>query len=246
MTEKTIALVTGAARGLGLETGRQLAGLGITVLLGARRADEAQGAAGGLRAEGLEVELVQLDITDPGQIETARQQIETRYGRLDILVNNAAIKHPEERLFENSTLSISEAALRATFEVNFFGTVAATRAFLPLLRKSEAGRIVNVSSMMASLAIHSDPRHPMSDVKPFAYDASKAALNQFTIHLAAALRHTPIKVNAAHPGWVRTGIGGDEAPMEPEEGARTAVRLATLGPDGPTGKFFHFDQELPW
>jgi NAD(P)-dependent dehydrogenase (short-subunit alcohol dehydrogenase family) len=246
MAEQKIALVTGAYRGLGLETCRQLARRGITVLLGARKAEPGEAAAKALQAEGLAVEFVQLDITAPEQIEAVRKQIEERYGRLDILVNNAAVKHPEEHLFDNSTITVSAAALRATFEVNFFGTVALTRALLPLLRKSEGGRIVNVSSMMGSLAIHSDPRHPMTDVKPFAYDASKAALNQFTIHLAAALRQTPIKVNSAHPGWVRTDVGGEEAPMEVEEGAQTAVQLATLGPDGPTGKFLHFDQELPW
>jgi NAD(P)-dependent dehydrogenase (short-subunit alcohol dehydrogenase family) len=246
MTDHRIALVTGAHKGLGLETCRQLARLGMKVLLSARQAEQGQAAADALRKEGLAVEFVPLDITEPGQIEAVRKQIEERFGRLDILVNNAGIKHPEEQLFENNSATVSAAVLRATFEVNFFGTVALTQALLPLLRKSEGGRIVNVSSMMGSLAIHSNPRHPMADVKPFAYDASKAALNQFTLHLAAALRKTPIKVNSAHPGWVRTDLGGEEAPMEVEEGAQTAVRLATLGPDGPSGKFLHFDQELPW
>ncbi|MEJ2034510.1 MAG: SDR family oxidoreductase [Deltaproteobacteria bacterium] len=241
-----MALVTGGSRGLGWETCRQLARQGIKVLLGARREESGQAAASELQKKGLDVEFVQLDITEPQQIEAVRKHIEEHYGRLDILINNAAIKLPEEQLFDNTATTVSTEALRSTFEVNFFGTVALTRALLPLLRKSEAGRIVNVSSMMGSLTIHSNPRHPMADVKPFAYDASKAALNQFTVHLAAALRDTPIKVNSAHPGWVRTGIGGEEAPMDAEEGARTAVQLATLGPDGPTGKFLHFDQEIPW
>jgi NAD(P)-dependent dehydrogenase (short-subunit alcohol dehydrogenase family) len=246
MIGQKIALVTGGSRGLGWETCRQLARQGTKVLLGARRKESGQAAASELQKEGLDVEFVQLDITEPQQIEAVRKHIEEHYGRLDILINNAAIKHPEEQLFDNTATTVSTEALRSTFEVNFFGTVALTRALLPLLRKSEAGRIVNVSSMMGSLTIHSNPRHPMADVKPFAYDASKAALNQFTVHLAAALRDTPIKVNSAHPGWVRTGIGGEEAPMDAEEGARTAVQLATLGPDGPTGKFLHFDQEIPW
>jgi NAD(P)-dependent dehydrogenase (short-subunit alcohol dehydrogenase family) len=246
MIGQKIALVTGGSRGLGWETCRQLARQGIKVLLGARRKESGQAAASELQKKGLDVEFVQLDITEPQQIEAVRKHIEEHYGRLDILINNAAIKHPEEQLFDNTATTVSTEALRSTFEVNFFGTVALTRALLPLLRKSEAGRIVNVSSMMGSLTIHSNPRHPMADVKPFAYDASKAALNQFTVHLAAALRDTPIKVNSAHPGWVRTGIGGEEAPMDAEEGARTAVQLATLGPDGPTGKFLHFDQEIPW
>jgi NAD(P)-dependent dehydrogenase (short-subunit alcohol dehydrogenase family) len=246
MAEKRIALVTGANKGIGFETCRQLAQQGVKVLLGARSAEKGKAAAQKLCDEGLEVEAVVLDITDPRQIEEVRKHIADSYGRLDILVNNAGTKHPEEPLFESSVEMLSSAALRATFDVNFFGTVQATLAFLPLIKRSVAGRIVNVSSMLGSLAIHSNPRHPMVEVKPFAYSSSKAALNQFTIHLAAALRNTPIKVNSAHPGWVRTDLGGEEAIMDVEEGAQTTVRLATLSPDGPSGKFLHFNQELPW
>ena len=130
-------------------------------------------------------------------------------------------------------------------DVNFFGLVELTRKLLPLIRKSESGRIVNVSSILGSLTIQSTDSG-ISSFKPFAYNASKTAVNAFTVHLAAALSNTPIKVNSAHPGWVRTDMGGPQAPLLPEEGARTAVRLATLGPDGPTGKFFHGDEELPW
>jgi NAD(P)-dependent dehydrogenase (short-subunit alcohol dehydrogenase family) len=246
MAEKRIALVTGANKGIGFETCRQLAQQGVKVLLGARKAEMGQAAARKLREEGLDVETVVIDITAPLQIEEVRKLIADSHGHLDILVNNAGTKHPEEPLFESSVEIISATALRETFDVNFFGTVQVTMALLPLIKKSVAGRIVNVSSMLASLAIHSNPRHPMVEVKPFAYASSKAALNQFTIHLAAALRNTPVKVNSAHPGWVRTDLGGEEAIMDVEEGAQTTVRLATLSPDGPTGKFFHFNQELPW
>jgi NAD(P)-dependent dehydrogenase (short-subunit alcohol dehydrogenase family) len=246
MAENRIALVTGANKGIGFETCRQLAQQGIKVLLGSRNGEKGEAAARRLRDEGQDVEAVVLDITDPLQIEAVRKHLADTYGRLDILVNNAGTKHPEEPLFESSVEIISSSALRATFEVNFFGTFQLTLALLPLLKKSEAGRIVNVSSMLGSLAIHANPKHPMVEVKPFAYSSSKSALNQFTIHLAAALRNTPIKVNSAHPGWVRTDLGGTEAIMDVEEGAQTSVRLATLSPDGPTGKFFHFTQELPW
>jgi NAD(P)-dependent dehydrogenase (short-subunit alcohol dehydrogenase family) len=246
MAEKRIALVTGGNKGIGFETCRQLAQQGVKVLLGARSSEKGTTAAQKLRDEGLDVEAVVLDVTDPLQIEKVRKHIADSYGRLDILVNNAGTKHPEEPLFESSVEMISSTALRATFDVNFFGTVQVTMALLPLLKKSVAGRIVNVSSMLASLAIQSNPRHPMKEVKPFAYSSSKAALNQFTIHLAAALRNTPVKVNSAHPGWVRTDLGGEEAIMDVEEGAQTTVRLATLSPDGPSGKFLHYNQELPW
>jgi NAD(P)-dependent dehydrogenase (short-subunit alcohol dehydrogenase family) len=246
MIEKRIALVTGANKGIGFETCRQLAQQGVKVLLGARDAAKGEEAARKLRDEGLDVEAVALDITDQRQVENLAGYLKDSFGRLDILVNNAGAKDQQESLFENSVEMISLAALRATFEVNFFGSVQVTLAMLPLIKKSVAGRIVNVSSILGSLAIHSNPRHPMAEVKPFAYSSSKAALNQFTIHLAAALKNTPIKVNSAHPGWVRTDLGGEEAIMDVEEGAQTTVRLATLSPDGPTGKFFHFNQELPW
>jgi NAD(P)-dependent dehydrogenase (short-subunit alcohol dehydrogenase family) len=142
--------------------------------------------------------------------------------------------------------TVSASVLQRTFDVNFFGQVELTQALLPLLRKSDAGRIVNVSSILGSLTIQSDPKSDFSQLKPFSYNASKAALNQFTIHLAALLRDTPIKANSAHPGWVKTDLGTDQAPMVVEEGAKTAVMLATLNQDGPTGKFFHFNDEIPW
>ena len=246
MTEQTIALVTGANKGLGLETCRQLARRGTTVLMGARDMNRGREAADRLTSEGLTVEPVQLDVTRADHIAQVQAFIETRFGWLDILVNNAGMIHPDEPLFANSTQQVSLQALRQTFEVNFFGQVALTQALLPLIKKSPAGRIVNVSSILGSLAIHSDQSSEDTQVKPLAYDASKTALNQFTVHLAASLNKTTIKVNSAHPGWVKTDLGSQRAPMEVEDGAKTAVRLATLGAGGPTGKFYHVDEEIPW
>lgn len=246
MTEQAVALVTGANRGLGLETCRQLARREITVLMGARDITSGRDAADGLKSGGLTVEPLQLDVTRDDHIAQVAAFIEGRFGRLDILVNNAGMIHPEEPLFANSTERVSLKALRETFDVNFFGQVALTQALLPLIKKSPAGRVVNVSSILGSLALQSNESSDTPQVKPLAYDASKTALNQFTIHLAASLKKTPIKVNAAHPGWVKTALGSQRAPMEVEDGAKTAVRLATIGPDGPAGKFFHLDEEIPW
>jgi NAD(P)-dependent dehydrogenase (short-subunit alcohol dehydrogenase family) len=246
MTEQKIALVSGGNKGLGLETCRQLARREITVLMGARDPKKGRKAADGLKSEGLAVESIQLDVTRADHIAQVVAFIETRFGRLDILVNNAGIIHPDEPMFANSAEHVSLQALRETFEVNFFGQVALTQALLALIKKSPAGRIVNVSSILGSLTLHSDESSQATQVKPLAYDASKTALNQFTVHLAASLKKTPIKVNAAHPGWVKTDLGSQRAPMEVADGAKTAVRLAILGPDGPTGRFFHLDEEIPW
>ena len=246
MTASRIALVSGANKGLGLETSRQLAEREITVLMGARDISKGRRAADRLSTMGLSVDPIQLDVTRADHIAQVKAYIDNHYGRLDILVNNAGIIHPEEPLFANSSEQVSLQAMRDTFEVNFFGQVAITQAMLPLIRASTAGRIVNVSSILGSLALHSEPSSEATQIKPLAYDASKSALNQFTIHLAAALKHTAIKVNAAHPGWVKTDLGSQRAPMNVEKGAQTAVQLATIGPNGPTGKFIHLDEEIPW
>ncbi len=243
MAAEKIALVTGANRGLGFETTRQLSKKGIHVVMGARTQEKGEAAASKLKTEGLGVEPIELDVTNSGHIKKARQYLEKQFGRLDILVNNAAMAHAEEPLYGHSVETISPAALRATFDVNFFGMVELTQALLPLIKKSKAGRIVNVASILGSLTIHSQG----DDFKPFAYDASKTAVNAFTVHLAAALKDTPVLVNSAHPGWVRTEMGGSDAPMEVEEGAKTAVFLATLEQkNGFSGKFIHQGEELPW
>ena len=246
MTDTKIALVTGANKGLGFETSRRLAQLGIKVLMGARNRKRGTAAADKLQKEGLDVEFLLLDVTDPDQIAHVSTSIDKKFGRLDILVNNAGIAHADEPMFSNSAATVPMHALRETFAVNFFGLVELTQAVLPLLKKSRAGRIVNLSSLLGSLTLHSDPKAGLDDVKPLAYDASKAAVNQFTIHLAAGLKDTPIKVNSAHPGWVKTDLGGEQAPMEVVDGVKTGVALATLDDHGPSGGFFHMGETLPW
>ncbi|HWE40048.1 MAG TPA: SDR family oxidoreductase [Isosphaeraceae bacterium] len=246
-----VAFITGANKGIGLETARGLGKLGIAVVLGSR--DEAKGhaAAKALKAEGIDgVEAVGFDVTRPEDHAAIARHLEDRYGKLDILVNNAGIA-PEEVDFGapggfNTTTTVSPEVLRKTFETNFFAVVALTKALLPLIRKAPAGRIVNLSSILGSLTLHSDLSSGLYDIKSFAYDASKTALNAFTVHLAHALRGTKIKVNSAHPGWVKTDMGGPAAPMELAEGGKTSVQLATLPDDGPTGGYFHLGQPLPW
>ena len=237
MSTKKIALITGANKGIGLETARQLAKQGITVLAGARDEAKANAAADELRKEGLDVHGIVLDVNEEGSIKEAVKRIERDYGRLDILVNNAGVmlddrkKKPSEQPLE---------VWRKTFETNLFGLVATTKALLPLLRKSAAGRIVNLSSILGSVTLHSTPGSPIYDSKQPAYDVSKSAVNAWTVSLAWELKDTPIKVNAAHPGWVKTEMGGEGAQMEIEDGAKTSVALATLGPDGPSGGFRAF------
>ncbi len=245
MNNKKIALVTGANKGLGFETSHQLAQQGIQVLMGARNAGKGNAAAKKLKSAGLPAEFILIDVTNHEHIKTTATEINKRFGKLDILVNNAGMSHKEESLLGNSAETISPRALREIFDTNFFGLVELTQKLLPLLKTSDAGRIVNVSSILGSLAIQGK-EGGTEEFKPFAYDTSKTAVNAFTIHLAAALAGTRVKVNSAHPGWVRTDMGGHRAPVMPDEGAKTAVRLATLGSDGPTGKFFHGDEELPW
>jgi NAD(P)-dependent dehydrogenase (short-subunit alcohol dehydrogenase family) len=243
-TEKKIALISGANKGIGLETARQLGKQGIIVLLGARDLAKGQAAVDQLKKEGIDARAVKFDVVDPADVKAAAQQIEKEFGRLDILVNNAGIMI--EPIGGNTTLTLPEEDLRKTFETNFFAVVSVTNALLPLLKKSEAARIVNLSSILGSLTLAATEGSPIYEAKAFAYDASKAALNSYTIHLAHALKGTKIKANAVHPGWVKTDMGTDAAPMEIEEGAKTSVELATLGADGPSGGFFHLGESISW
>lgn len=239
-----VALITGANKGLGLETARQLGELGITVILGARDNKKGEAAATELRAAGIDARALKLDVTLSQDRNATVNFIAEHFGKLDILVNNAGIFL--ECWGINRTSSTPAKVLEQTFATNFFAPVALTQALLPLLRTSPAARIVNVSSKMGSLNLHSDPKSPIYNNKPFAYDASKTALNAFTIHLAHELRNTSIKVNSAHPGWVKTDLGTDAAPMDVVKGAKTIVDLATLPPDGPTGAYVHLGNTLPW
>jgi NAD(P)-dependent dehydrogenase (short-subunit alcohol dehydrogenase family) len=245
MSDLKVALITGANKGLGLETGRQLGKLGYTVLLGSRDALKGEVAARVLREEGLTVKVVKLDVGKQTDIDSAAAMIEAEFGKLDVLVNNAGVMI-EKGWTKNTTSETTMENLRATFEANLFAAFAVTRAMLPLLRKSEAGRIVNVSSILGSISLQATKGSPTYSTKLFAYNASKAALNVLTISLAHELRHSKIKVNSAHPGWVKTDLGGSAAPMNVVDGAKTEVELATLGPDGPTGGFFHNGKEIAW
>jgi NAD(P)-dependent dehydrogenase (short-subunit alcohol dehydrogenase family) len=239
------ALITGANKGLGLETARQLGKLGFTVLLGARDLTKGEAAAETLRGEGLDARALKLDVVDPADIDAAVQFVAETFGSLDVLVNNAGVMLDQDWMVNRTSITSPE-ALRGTFDTNFFAVVALTQALLPLLRKSAAARIVNLSSILGSLTLHATPGSPIYATKGFAYDASKAALNSFTIHLAHELRDTPIKVNSAHPGWVKTDMGTDAAPLQVAEGVETTITLATLPADGPTGGFFHAGKPLPW
>lgn len=242
--EKKVALITGANKGIGLETARQLGSLGITVLLGARDVAKGEAAAATLKKEGIDARAVKLDVDTPADYLAVAKAIEKNFGVLDILVNNAGIMMDNKS--RNETSMTSAEMLRKTFDTNFFAVVGLTQALLPLLRKSKAGRIVNLSSILGSLTLHATKGSPIYEAKTFAYDASKAALNSFTIHLAHELAGTKIKVNSAHPGWVKTEMGGEGAVLEIEEGAKTSVQLATLSEGGPTGGYFHLGETLPW
>ena len=250
-TKDRVAFITGANKGIGLETARGLGELGIAVVLASR--DEAKGraAAETLKAEGIRnVEAVRFDVTKREDHAEIARFLEGRHGKLDILVNNAGVALEDADFGApggfNTTPNVKPEILRQVFETNFFAVVELTQKLLPLIRKSPAGRIVNLSSVLGSLALHADPGSDIYPMKSFAYDASKTALNAFTIHLAQALRGTPIKVNSAHPGWVKTDMGGPSAPMELSEGGKTSVQLAILPDDGPTGGYFHLGQSLPW
>ncbi len=243
-----IAFITGGNRGLGFQTALDLKNTGTKVVIGSRDLKQGEQARDKLRAAGVDAEVLQFDITRPADFQKAYDYFESNYSRLDILVNNAGIaagSFPGTGP-EHTAADVPLDVLHRVFETNFFAPVALTKTLLPLLKKSPAGRIVNLSSILGSLTLHADPKSPIYNAKSFAYDASKTALNAFTVHLAYELRNTRIKVNSAHPGWVKTDMGGDQAPMELSEGGKTSVALATLPDDGPTGGYFHLGQPLPW
>ncbi|MET7670330.1 SDR family oxidoreductase [Micromonospora luteifusca] len=243
---KRIALVTGANRGIGFEIARQLAQNGVQVLLSGRTSNKVVEAAMELRDAGLDVESLVLDVTKEETIASAVKEVGRRHGRLDILVNNAGIR------VEEYGRNPSEQPLdqwRETFDTNLFGVVAVTTAFLPLLRESAAGRVVNVSSLLASLTTHSNPSsYVYSDTFKSlpAYSASKSAVNSWTVHLAYELRDTPIKVNCVHPGYTKTDLNDGDGDQHVSEGARTSVSMALLDDDGPSGTWVHKGENLPW
>lgn len=240
-----VALITGGNRGIGFETAKKLGEAGITVVIGVRDVAKGEAAAKDLVAQGIKADVVKYDAADPRSADTVYQFFDQKYGKLDILINNAGVLK-EDLVGKNDSSTVSQAALKETFQTNLLAVVELTQKLLPLIRKAPAGRVVNLSSILASQTLHSMENSPIDPAKGFAYNASKTALNVFTIHLAHELRGTSIKVNSAHPGWVKTELGGPHAPMEVSDSWKTSVRLATLDENGPTGGFFHEGDALPW
>jgi NAD(P)-dependent dehydrogenase (short-subunit alcohol dehydrogenase family) len=245
MTDDTIiALVTGANKGIGLEIVAQLAERGMTVLLGARDAVRREEAVVRLAERGLTALPVALDVTDPASASAAAAYVGSRFGRLDVLVNNAGITGGDGQWPGAADLAV----VRRVFDVNFFGALTVTEAMLPLLRRSRAGRIVNMSSSLASLGLMTTPDPRLTNRRPaLAYRPAKAALNSLTVQYATELRGSGILVNAADPGLCATDMAaGRQVTRTAAQGAAVAVRLATLPGDGPTGGYFNEDGPLPW
>ena len=244
-SDKRVALITGANKGIGFEIARQLGrDHGMTVLVGARDAARGQAAAEKLTAQGIDARAVSLDVTDAASVEAAARQIEHDFGgKLDVLVNNAGVAlefaPPSQTDLEK---------FKATHATNVFGPLLVTKTMLPLLKRAAAGRVVNLSSSLGSLALNSDPTWEYAAVKLLSYNSSKAALNMQTVVLAAELAAagSPIKVNSACPGYVATDLNNHQGHRTVEEGARAPVRLATLAADGPTGGFFDENGPVPW
>jgi NAD(P)-dependent dehydrogenase (short-subunit alcohol dehydrogenase family) len=241
----TIALITGANKGIGFETARQLAQTGIHVIIGARDAAKGQAAAQTLQAEGYKADFIPLEVSNEASVKQAAQTVSDRYGKLDILVNNAGI-NPE---FPQGIFAVEQMPLELltqVYQTNVFGPFLATREFLPLLRQSEAGRIVNVSSTLGSLTEQSNPESAYYAFNIIGYNSSKTALNALTVQLAKQLAGTNIKINSACPGWVKTDLGSEAAPRNVEEGAKIIIQLATLPSDGPNGGFFDEAGAIGW
>ncbi len=251
MPDKPIALVTGANQGIGLQVAKDLVAHGFTVLVGSRNLDNGEAAA---RSIGADAHAIQLDVTDQASIAAAAERIRVEFGRLDVLVNNAAISHTGRiagtsvedyaKSTRPSVVSLDE--MRAVWETNVFGPLAVYQAMLPLLRAAPAARIVNVSSGVGSLTRNADPSFPYRAIFGPVYPASKTALNALTLAMAIELEPTGIKVNAACPGFTSTNLNNYAGTQTVEEGAREPVRLALIGADGPTGTFSNAAGPLPW
>lgn len=240
-----VAFITGANRGIGFETSKQLAKKNTKVILGSRDLDKGKKAIEKLATEGINADLVQYDAFDLNAPQKVYDYISKEYKKLDILINNAGVLLTGN-LFVTNSSSVGDKDIKDTFQTNLFSVISLTQKLLPLIKKSDAGRIVNVSTILSSLTLHSAKDSPISPAKEFAYNASKTALNAFTIHLANELKDTKIKVNSGHPGWVKTELGGPNAPIEVKDSFETSLRLATLDENGPTGGLFHKDEIIPW
>lgn len=245
--ERAVALVTGANKGIGREIAGQLAALGMTVLLGARDPRRREDAARTLRSAGLDVRPIALDVTDLATVRAAEAYVDERFGRLDMLVNNAGISGDVAR---QAPSTADMGTLREVFETNFFGVIGVTNAMIPLLLRSPAPRIVNVTSSLGSLARMTDPGDYRAGLPAMAaYAPSKTALNSLTVQYAKELRKHNVLINLADPGATDTDFirgSGLRVTRTAAQGAAIAVRLATLGPDGPTGGFFNDEGLVPW
>lgn len=242
-----VALVTGANKGIGREVARRLGAVGMTVYLGSRSETRGLQTAQELAEQGADIRFLQLDVTDQEQVDAAAKRLDEEFGRLDVLVNNAGIAIEWGTTDDEVTVE----QMRRTYEVNVFGVVAVTRACIPLLRRSAAARVVNVSSSLGSLGMISDPQSPIFGHGMLAYSSSKSALNSITLLYANELRKNGILVNAANPGYTATDLNAHRGYLTPGQAAEIPVRLALLGPDGPSGGFFEnangsVAQILPW
>lgn len=241
-TDGRVALVTGANKGIGHEIARQLGEAGVTVLIGARDADRGRVAADELRQSGIDARHIPLDLSDEKSILEAARTIGQEFGKLDILVNNAGITDPEDGVPSVA----STHALRRIMETNFIGTHAVTKAMLPLVKKAPAGRIVNLSSSLGSLALNGDPTSTYYAAQLLGYNASKAALNMLTVQLSEELRGTTVTVNSVSPGFVKTDLNGHTGHLSVEEGARLPVEFALQGADAVSGQFVEAGGPTPW
>lgn len=242
------ALITGANKGIGFETAKQLLKNGYYVFLGSRSLENGMASVEQLHQSGFQhVEAIQLDVTDPDSIASARKQIESKTETLDVLINNAGINGG----FPQAALEAEAEAFHKVMDTNLYGVVRVTQAFIDLLKKSEQPRIVNVSSSGCSLTLHNDPTWKYYSHKAAVYPASKAALNMYTINLAYELRDTPFRVNAVCPGFVATDFNGHRGEGTAEEGGIRIAKYAMIGEDGPSGKFISEEYnpetgETPW
>lgn len=249
MNSKPVALVTGANKGIGHQIAKDLVAQGLTVLVGSRSLANGEAAAAAI---GAGAHAIQLDVTDPISIAAAAKRIGSKFGRLDVLVNNAGISHPQGRdngfpgnMDSNNLTTAPIADIRDVWETNVFGVIAVSQAMLPLLKAAPAGRIVNLGSTGGSLSWNSAPDNPHAAMYG-TYSTSKAAVHAITLAFALSLRDSAIKVNAACPGFTKTALNNFRGTRSVEQGAREAVRLALIGEDGPTGTFSDEDGPVAW